>query len=94
MTAYRLQQCLFDQLGRWSVEPAAPLDVAPYELDPAEADAVEHNDIGALYALGVHPVLLNAWCRATGHTRDQYRELLAPYRRPDDGKEPRWRTSA
>jgi hypothetical protein len=94
VSAYRLQQYLFDQLGRWSSEPGTTVDVAAYELDDAELAAVEGNDIGALYALGVHPVLLNAWCRATGHTRDQYRVLLAPYRRPDHGKEPRWRTSA
>ena len=94
MTAYRLQQYLYDQLGRWSSQPGEAVDIEAYELDPAELEAVAGNDIGALYTLGVHPVLLNAWCRATGFTRDQYRELLAPYRRPDDGRQPRWRTSA
>lgn len=94
MTAYRLQQHLFDQLGRWSTEPGAVLDVSPYDLDGAELEALARNDVAALYALGVHPVLLNAWCRATGYTRDQYRELLAPLRRPDDGRAPRWRSSA
>jgi hypothetical protein len=94
VSAYALQQLLFDQLGRRSAEPGTALVVAGYDLTPAELDAVERNDIAGLFELGVHPVLLNAWCRATGHTRDQYRELLAPHRRPDDGKEPRWRTSA
>jgi len=94
MSAYRLQQYLFDQLGRWAGEPGSAVDLASYELSTVELAAVEGNDIEALYRLGVHPVLLNAWCRATGYTRDEYRRLLAPCRRPDDGRVPRWRTSA
>ncbi len=94
MSAYSLQQYLFDQLARWSVEPGAVVDVHLYELAPAEAAAVAANDIAGLSRLGVHPVLLNAWCRATGHTRDDYRVLLAPLRTGDDGRMPRWRTSA
>jgi hypothetical protein len=94
MSAYGLQQYLFDQLARWSADRDDVLDVAPYPLDAAETAAVQRNDVAALYRLGVHPVLLNAWCRATGHSRDDYRALLAPLRRPDDGRAPRWRTSA
>jgi hypothetical protein len=93
VSSYRLQQHLFDQLGRWAIDPDDHLDPAPYELDPAELDALVGNDIAGLYRLGVHPVLLNSWCRATGHTRDEYRRLLAPLRRPDEGTVPRWRSS-
>jgi hypothetical protein len=94
MSAYTLQQYLFDQIGRWGDEPGVVLDPGPYELTEPERVAVTTNDIAALYGLGVHPVLLNAWCRATGHTRDDYRRLLAPYRRPDGGRVPRWRSSS
>jgi hypothetical protein len=94
MSAYALQQYLFDQLARWSTEPGAVLEVQPYELAPAEAAAVAANDIAGLSRLGVHPVLLNAWCRATGHTRDDYRVLLAPLRTLHEGRTPRWRSSA
>ncbi|HEX9259972.1 MAG TPA: hypothetical protein VF855_10585 [Acidimicrobiales bacterium] len=93
MSAYRLQQYLFDQLGRWATDPDDDVDVVAYALEADELEAVGHNDIAGLYRLGVHPVLLNAWCRATGHSRDEYRSLLAPLRRPDDGRAPRWRTS-
>lgn len=90
MSAYQLQQFLFDQLGRWAVDADSRLDPDGYELAPAEAAAVADNDIAALHQLGVHPVLLNAWCRATGYSRDEYRRLLAPYRRPGGARAPRW----
>jgi hypothetical protein len=100
LRTYRLQQYLFDQLGCWATQPGQALDPAPYELGPREAAALQDNDIGALYGLGVHPVLLNAWCRATGHPRDEYRRLLAPYlaREREEstraGRTARWRTSS
>lgn len=85
MSAYALQQYLFDALR----DRGTPIE--RYDLSEAEQDAVDGNDIAALHVLGVHPVLLNAWCRATGHTRDEYRQLLAPYRRPET-RRPRWRS--
>lgn len=88
-----MQQCLFDQLRRWTGEPGTPVVVDGYDLTADERDVVAANDIGRLYALGVHPVLLNAWCRATGHTRDDYRRLLAPYAVATT-EVPRWRTSS
>ena len=93
MSVYAVQQCLFDQLRRWSETPGTPVAFDGYDLSGDETSAITANDIGALYAMGVHPVLLNGWCRATGHTRDDYKRLLAPYRQPA-GKVPRWRTSS
>ena len=93
VSAYAVQQCLFDQLRRWSEAPGTEVTVDGYDLSCDEANAIAANDIGALYALGVHPVLLNGWCRATGHTRDDYKRLLAPYRRTTTTV-PRWRTSS
>jgi hypothetical protein len=93
VSVYAVQQCLFDQLRRWSDAPGTPVATDGYELADDERAAVAANDIGGLYALGVHPVLLNAWCRATGYTRDDYRRLLEPYGVPTT-EEPRWRTSS
>ena len=45
----------------------------------------------ALYQLGLHPVLLNAFCRASGYTRDDYRKVLSVFAKPDERKG-RWRT--
>ena len=88
-----MQQCLFDQMRRWSGAPGTPVVTDGYDLSGEERVAITGNDVGGLYAMGVHPVLLNGWCRATGHTRDDYKRLLAPYRRPVTGV-PRWRTSS
>ena len=86
MSLYALQQFMFDALR----QPGTSAD--GYELMDEESSAVSSNDIAAFYVMGVHPVLLNAWCRATGYTRDQYREVLAPHRTMRGGR-PRWRTS-
>jgi hypothetical protein len=72
VSAYQLQQFMFDRLRDSAVSPDC------YELDEGELAAIADNDIAALYQRGVHPVLLNSWCRATGYTRDAYREILAP----------------
>jgi len=93
VSAYAVQQCLFDQLGRWAAAPGTAVVTGGYDLTADERAVVDANDIAGLYVLGVHPVLLNAWCRATGHTRDEYRRLLAPLALPETG-EPRWRTSS
>ena len=93
MSAYAVQQCLFDQLRRWSAGPGTPVVTEGYDLAGDELTVIGANDIAGLYTLGVHPVLLNAWCRATGYTRDDYRQLLAPVRVPDV-REPRWRNSS
>jgi hypothetical protein len=86
MSAYQLQQFLFDRLRDAAAMPEN------YSLDAAESSAISDNDIAALFQLGVHPVLLNSWCRATGYTRDAYREILAPLAPPKQGVG-RWHNS-
>lgn len=88
-----MQQCLFDQLRRWAVGPGTPVLTVGYDLTADELATIAANDIAALYERGVHPVLLNGWCRATGHTRDEYRRLLA-HHRTEATETPRWRTSS
>lgn len=50
--------------------------VADHELEPVEQLALDTDDVGELFVLGVHPVLLNSYCRLIGLRRDQYRSLL------------------
>jgi hypothetical protein len=50
--------------------------LARYELSEAEVEAILQADVGALYRLGVHPVLLNSYARARV-PRDRYRAALA-----------------
>ena len=47
-----------------------------YNLTPEEERAVTEPDIGAIYAMGVHPVIVNGFCRALGYKRADYRPLL------------------
>ena len=47
-----------------------------YNLTPEEVRAVTEPDIGAIYAMGTHPVIINGFCRALGYKRADYRPLL------------------
>jgi hypothetical protein len=94
MSLYQLHRCVFDFIrsGEAKSGNARPVfDVSRYELTEPERTAFEDRDVGALYQLGLHPVLLNAFCRATGYTRDDYRKVLSAFAKPDERKG-RWRT--
>jgi hypothetical protein len=93
MSTYQLQQLVFDQLRAWAKARDAALDPTIYDLTAEEQEAFTTRDVGGLYRLGVHSVLVNAFCRAIGHTRDDYRRLLDPYRVPSMTV-PRWRRSS
>jgi hypothetical protein len=54
-------------------------DPGRYDLTESEREAFVNRDVAALYRLGLHPVLLNGFCRASGFTRDDYRAALAPF---------------
>ena len=81
MSVYQVQQCLFDYLraaenaGRDAAPPAVRVD--GYDLTPWEAEVLVEGDVSALYAMGVHPVLINGYCRANGWKRADYRTLFA-----------------
>lgn len=47
----------------------------------------------ALAEYGVHPVLLNAFARLIGKSRDEYRELLVGTGVAVEEVTPRWRAS-
>jgi len=54
-------------------------DAGKYDLTDEERKAFEERDIATLYQLGLHPVLLNGFARASGFSRDGYREMLAVF---------------
>ena len=62
--------------------------VAPFDLTPAERKAFIDEDYAALYALGAHPFLLNAFIMmfaprgAERAHADAYRESIVPYGYP------------
>jgi hypothetical protein len=91
---YQLHRCVFDFLRAGAVpsrNSTVHFDPSRYDLTPGERIAFDTRDVAQLYRLGLHPVLLNAFCRATGLSRAEYRSLLAPLAVPDD-RQGRWRT--
>jgi hypothetical protein len=85
---YQLHRCVYDfvRSGQTGSGPAQPFDVNRYELTDDERKSFESKDVAALYQLRLHPVLLNAYCRAIGFDRDEYRKLLEPFAAPEEGK--------
>jgi hypothetical protein len=91
MSCYQVQRFVYERLralGAGTDHGVA--DLAAYDLTEEEREALRRDDIAALYSMGVHPVLINAYCRSLGILRDDYRRLLAPLARPDE-RVPRWR---
>jgi hypothetical protein len=84
MSAYALQKAIYDHLnakGRPDPPALEPATLrANYGLGEAEIRALCDGDVGALYQLGVHPVLLNSYARAR-IPRDRYRAALAALER-------------
>ena len=95
MSLYQVQQCLFDYL-RALEDPNQPtkpeIKLDGYDLTGSERTVLEQGDVGAMYTMGVHPVIINGYCRAMGYKRADYRRLLegsAPAQR----RRTRWQTS-
>ena len=80
MSLYQVQQCLFDYLR--AMEDAPPglkpdIRTAGYDLTVPEEKALASGDVAAFGRMGVHPVIINGYCRAMGYKRADYRTLLA-----------------
>jgi hypothetical protein len=94
MSLYQVQQCLFDYLRAIEAAQSGPrpeIQLEGYELTDAERKALSSGDVGAFYTMGVHPVIINGYCRAMGYKRADYRPLLAGVApRP---RRTRWQTS-
>ena len=79
MSVYQVQQCMFDYLRALEQAPPdqrPPMAVEGYELTAVERRALVDSDVDALYGMGVHPVLINGYCRAQGYKRADYRSLF------------------
>jgi hypothetical protein len=92
MSLYRLQRRMFDDLRGVPSGFGPPGWQGGDGLTDDERRALRERDVAALYRMGVHPVLLNGYCRAAGLGRNDYRTLLEPF---DDGvrRRTRWRPS-
>ncbi|HET7477542.1 MAG TPA: hypothetical protein VFJ97_16150 [Dermatophilaceae bacterium] len=91
MSNYQLHRCVWDNVraGQVSGSTMRDFDVNKYDLTEEERKAFESADVGALYQLGLHPVLLNGFCRAAGFSRNEYRAILEKYAEPTT-KKARW----
>jgi hypothetical protein len=91
VSLYQLHRCVWDSIraGQVSGGTARSFDIEKYDLSEEERKAFEAPDIAALYRLGLHPVLLNGFCRASGLSRDSYRQVLQAYAEPEERKA-RW----
>ena len=96
MSLYEMQQCLFDYLRAMENAPAdAPrpdLSVEGYNLTDEERGALVNSDIAAFHVAGVHPVIINWYCRAMGYKRADYRPLFETTNNAPQRKT-RWQTS-
>jgi hypothetical protein len=80
MSLYEVQQCLFDYLRAMeNAPPGERPDIVTdgYDLTEGERTVLTQGDVGAFYTMGVHPVIINGYCRAMGYKRADYRPLLA-----------------
>jgi hypothetical protein len=85
MSLYQLHRCVFDYLraGEVSSGTAPDFDASRYDLTDEERKSFEAKDVAALYQMGLHPVLLNGYCRAIGYGRSDYRAILAAQAIPE-----------
>ena len=95
MSLYQLHRAIFDYLraGEVSSGAAPDFDLGRYDLTGSERKTFEAQDVAALYQMGLHPVLLNGYCRAIGYGRDDYRAILAAHAVPES-RTGRWHEQA
>jgi hypothetical protein len=91
VSLYQLHSCVWDSMraGEVSSGPAPVFDVTRYDLTDDERTAFENRDVAALYQLGLHPVLLNGFCRVAGYSLSTYRGMLQPLAAKDE-RSARW----
>jgi hypothetical protein len=88
VSLYQLHRCVYDfvRAGESSDGAVKVFNVDDYDLNTNERNAFDVTDVAAIYALGLHPVLLNRYCRAVGFARDDYRRMLEPFASAEEGK--------
>ena len=96
MSLYQVQQCLYNYLRTLEADeagsPVPELSTSGYDLNEDEERALKAGDVGAMYLMGIHPVIINGYCRAMGYRRADYRELLTPLNN-EPKRKTRWQTS-
>jgi hypothetical protein len=96
VSLYQLQQCVYDYLRTLEAveagSPVPPLSTSGYDLSDEEVRALKTGDVGAMYSMGIHPVIINGYCRAMGYRRADYRELLEN-KNNEPKRKTRWQTS-
>ena len=95
MSIYDVQRALFDYLRAMEntkSETRPDISIEGYDLTEDEKKALVAGDVGKLYGMGVHPVIINGYCRAMGYKRADYRPLLAEYDTPSP-RRTRWQSS-
>ncbi len=96
MSAYAMQKAIFDHIRAIGARESAldPRSVATegYALTDDEARALRDGDVAAFHTAGVHPVLINMYCRSNGWKRADYR-VLFPAQSTDEVRSVRWRIS-
>ncbi len=85
LSLYQLHRCMYDHLraGEVGSGTAPAFDLSRYELTDEERASFESKDIAGLYRMGLHPVLLNSYCRAAGFSRNDYRGILEAQVKPE-----------
>jgi hypothetical protein len=85
MSLYQLHRAIWDQLhaAETSTYPGRSFDARRYDLTSDERAAFDDRNIASLYRLGLHPLLLNAFCRATGVSSQACREQLQVFAVPE-----------
>lgn len=91
VSSYQLHRLVWDHVRAKAANSSerAPVNPAAYDLTDEERRAFEDRDVAGLYQMGLHPVLLNGFCRAEGFARDEYRKLLEPFG-ADEQRKGRW----
>ena len=95
MSLFQVQQCLFDYLRALEDpnQPSKPeIRLDGYDLTDEERKVLSDGDVGAMYRMNVHPVIINGYCRAMGYKRADYRVLLEEAA-PPVNRRVRWQTS-
>jgi hypothetical protein len=96
VSLYQLQQCVYNYLRTLeAVEAGRPVPVlstSGYDLTEEEERALQAGDVGAMYSMGIHPVIINGYCRAMGYRRADYRKLLENFN-SEPKRKTRWQTS-
>jgi len=88
VSRFYLQRCVFDAVRARESAADQDFDDSDYDLSDDERRAFQDGDLRALYRIGLHPLLLNAYGGSIGYGPDACRHALAHL--PRDRRRARW----